>query len=97
VDRMFEYVLPMDTIEEEGAVNAYECQMIAVTRLYEDFLTSEDGQYDCQFDPSVKLHQQLVVSEHYRPEMVMGVVFQGFNTSFQTRQYNVTAEDIASG
>jgi len=97
LERMMEYVSPEDIIEEEMALDGWDAQQIAVSRLYEHQLNAEDGEVVCSpWEPGVKLHMQVVASSLREPEIVMGITFNGFDQTLQTRQYNVTAEEVAS-
>lgn len=96
VEKKFKFVDPELILEEESAQNAFDGQMIAARRLYENQLDAKEGVQTAINDPHVKLFQQVVTGTLFEPEMVMGLHINGYNMSVQTRQFNVTVEEMST-
>lgn len=96
VEKKFSILSPEEILEDESAQNGFDAQMIAARRLYENQLDAKEGAQSAINDPYTTLFTQVVTSETGLPEMIMGLHYNGYNCSVQTRQFNQTVEEMST-
>lgn len=97
VNQMMQFTRPPMVIEDESPQNGWDAQQIAALRLYEALQAVRDGTGQALHDIHIEEFDTVWASDLYEPELVMGISFQGYRMTAQLRDYNSTAEQIASG
>lgn len=93
--QMFQFTKPPLVVEDETPQNGWDGQQLVALRLWEALSTIRDGRGYILHDPHIKEFDQVVNSNLFAPEMVMGISFNGFHMTIQTRQFNLTVEEVA--
>lgn len=95
-NQMMQFTRPPLVIEDESPQNGWDAQQIASLRLFEANSSVRDGTGQALHDIHIEEFDTVWASDMYEPEMVMGITFQGYQMTAQLRDYNSTAEEIAS-
>lgn len=85
----FDYIWPTDIIETELANSAYECQKIAVSRLWETVRSFRESRSGCVFDATIQLYNQVVHSNIFSPSLCIGLVYRGNHQEVLGQDFNI--------
>lgn len=96
-DQIFQFTKPPLIVQDESPQNGWDGQQLVALRLWEALTTVRDGRGSAVHDPHILEYDSVVNSNLFAPEMVMGLTFQNYSMTIQTRNYNNTLEETIEG